>query len=184
MNDINVGKKISEYRNLKNMTVTQLAKMAGVTPSLLSQIEKGTANPSINTLKIISKSLDIPMFTFFITRVDTNQLIVRSDKRKKMIFPQNNNLSYELLSPNLNGAIELALITLTTNSQSSNETMAHEGEEVAYVINGKVNIHLNDEIITLNEGDSIKILPHMKHKWENPYDKDANVIFAITPPSF
>lgn len=184
MDNINIGKKISEYRKTKNITATQLAKMAGVTPSLLSQIEKGTANPSINTLKVISKSLDIPLFTFFVTHVNTDELIVRSNKRKKMIFPQNNNLSYELLSPNLNGAIELALITLTTNSQSSNETMSHEGEEVAYVLNGKVNIHLNDEVITLNEGDSIKILPHMKHKWENPYDKDTNVIFAITPPTF
>lgn len=184
MDDINVGKKISEYRKSKNITAKQLAEMVGVTPSLLSQIEKGTANPSINTLKMISKSLDIPLFTFFTTQVDTDQLIVRSDKRKKMMFPQNNNLSYELLSPNLNGAIEFALITLTTDSQSSNEIMSHEGEEVAYVIKGKVNIYLNEEVITLNQGDSIKILSHMKHKWENPYKNDASVIFAITPPSF
>jgi quercetin dioxygenase-like cupin family protein len=101
-----------------------------------------------------------------------------------MIFPENNNLSYELLSPNLQGALEFLLMDLTPNSQSSEELMSHEGEEAAYVIEGKVDLYLDNEIITLNRGDSVKILPHMKHKWENKYDENVKVVFAITPPSF
>jgi transcriptional regulator with XRE-family HTH domain len=184
MDDINIGRKILEYRKSKNLSIRELAELAQVTPSLLSQIERGLANPSINTLKIIARILDAPLFTFFTESKDTDELVVREDKRKKMIFPENNNLSYELLSPNLQGALEFLLMDLTPNSQSSEELMSHEGEEAAYIIEGKVDLYLADEVITLNRGDSVKILPHMKHKWKNKYDENVKVVFAITPPSF
>ncbi len=184
MEDLNIGKKIKENRKAKNLTIRELAKLVEVTPSLLSQIERGLANPSLNTLKMVARALEVPLFTFFIAPIDTEGLVVRADSRKKMMFPESKNFAYELLSPDLNGAIELALMKLTPNSNSSIEEMGHEGEEAAYVIEGKVDLYLNDEMVTLDMGDSVKILPHTKHKWNNPYDQDAQVIFAITPPSF
>ncbi|GAA3332977.1 hypothetical protein GCM10020331_095210 [Ectobacillus funiculus] len=63
---------------------------------MLSQIERGLANPSIQTLKTLAKSLDVPTFSFFIEETNTMNLVVRSNSRKKMIIE---NLSYELVSP-------------------------------------------------------------------------------------
>ncbi|PAB60044.1 helix-turn-helix domain-containing protein [Anaeromicrobium sediminis] len=184
MEDINIGEKILEYRKAKSLTIRDLAKMVEVTPSLLSQIERGLANPSINTLKAISKALDVPLFTFFMNSVNRDNLVVRADSRKKIIFPENKNFAYELLSPDLNTTIEFILMTLTPGSHSSEELMAHKGEEAAYVMEGKVTLYLNDDPILLNEGDSVRILPNMKHKWENTYDKVTKVVFAVTPPAF
>ncbi len=179
-----LGRKIQEYRKIKNLSIRQLAKMVDVTPSLLSQIERGVANPSINTLKAISKALDIPLFSFFAGEENTKELIVRSNHRKKMIFPENYELSYELLSPDLKGTIEFALMKLNPVSCSSEGLMEHAGEEAAYVLEGTVTLLMNDESYTLFAGDSVRIPPSMKHKWENPYEKKAVVIFAVTPPSF
>ena len=66
MNEVDISRNITEYRKRKELTIKELANLTGVTPSLLSQIEKGTSNPSINTLKQISSALDIPLFNFFI----------------------------------------------------------------------------------------------------------------------
>ena len=71
MVEVDISKNITTYRKMKDLTIKELATLTGVTPSLLSQIEKGTANPSINTLKQISYALDIPIFNFFIND-DTN----------------------------------------------------------------------------------------------------------------
>lgn len=184
MDDINIGEKILEYRKAKNLTIRDLAKLADVTPSLLSQIERGLANPSLNTLKTIAKSLGVPLFTFFSTPVKTKELVIRADKRKKMILPDSENVIYELLSPDLNGSIEFALMKLTPHSHSSKELMEHEGEEAAFVLEGKIKLYLDDNITILNNGDSVRIPGGTKHKWENPYDVDTSIIFAITPPSF
>ncbi len=184
MDDINIGKKIMEYRKFKNLNIRELATMAKVTPSLLSQIERGVANPSINTLKVISSVLEVPLFTFFVSTVAAKDLVVRKEDRRGIVFPESQNFSYELLSPDLNGTLEMALMTLTENSCSSEESMGHEGEEAAFVIKGKINLHLDDELVVLNQGDSVRIPSHMKHKWENEYSETAQIVFAITPPSF
>ncbi len=182
MEDVNIGKKIMEYRKAKDLSIRELAQLSKVTPSLLSQIERGLANPSINTLKNISKALDIQLFAFFMTGHDSKKLVVRSNSRKKIIFPESKGIAYELLSPDLSGSIEFAVFQLEKDGES--EFMEHKGEEVACVIEGKVDIFLESERIILNTGDSIKIPIQVRHKWENPYDEACKVVFAITPPSF
>lgn len=184
MNDENIGRKILEHRKNKQLNLRELAKLTGVTPSLLSQIERGLANPSLHTLKAIADALEIPLFSLFATSTRSKEFVVKADKRKKMILPERENIIYELLSPDLNGAIEFALMTLAHNMNTSEELIEHEGEEVAYVIEGKANLYFEDNIMTLETGDSVRIPRGTRHKWENPYDLDATVIFAVTPPSF
>lgn len=184
MNDINVGQKIAEHRKAKGLSSRELAALVNVTPSMLSQIEKGSANPSLQTLKLISNALNIPMFNFFLEATSAQSLVVRANQRKKISFPESENLSYELLSPDLTGALELALMTLLPQSTSSEKLMEHKGEEIAFVLEGTVTLYLNQETLTLHTGDSVKIPSYMKHKWENPYKEKTVVIFAITPPTF
>lgn len=100
MNEVDISKNISEYRKRKEITIKELASLTGVTPSLLSQIEKGSANPSINTLKQISSALDVPLFNFFISDVPTESLVVRKENRKKIMFSEDDRFAYELLTPN------------------------------------------------------------------------------------
>ena len=184
MNEVDISRNITEYRKSKNLTIKELANLTGVTPSLLSQIEKGTSNPSINTLKQISKALDIPLFNFFINDNLTENLVVRKDSRKKIMFAEDDSFAYELLTPNSRGTIEFMLMKIPKRESSSKELFSHKGEEVAYVMKGCVSLHLMNTVIELNCGDSVKIPPHSNHKWENNSDEDCEVIFAVTPPSF
>lgn len=54
MENIDIGKKVEKYRKAKGLSSRELAKLAEITPSMLSQIERGLANPSIQTLKGLS----------------------------------------------------------------------------------------------------------------------------------
>ncbi|WP_152659637.1 helix-turn-helix domain-containing protein, partial [Bacillus cereus] len=166
------------------LTSKRLAELADITPSMLSQIEKGITNPSLQTLKLISVALNIPLFNFFLEDTNTEELVVRANQRKKITFPESGNVSYELLSPNLDGALELALMNLFPETASSMEPVAHKGEEIAFIMEGQVKLYLNDEVLLLNTGDSVKIPPYTKHKWENTSLNKVTVIFGVTPPSF
>ena len=55
--EIDLGKKIQDFRNMRSMSLRELAKRAGTTASMLSQIERNLVNPSISTLKSISQAL-------------------------------------------------------------------------------------------------------------------------------
>lgn len=179
MSDINIGEKIAQYRKNKNMSIRDLAKLAEVTPSLLSQIERGLANPSVNSLKSIANALNTPLFTFFTSEVIKEDLIVRGDNRKKVIIPGADNVIYELLAPGTNDNLEFAIMDLSPKSSSCMDYIHHNGYEIAYVLEGKVNLYLDDEKFELNKEDSVKIPVGVKHKWENDTDKRAKVVFAV-----
>ena len=63
--EIDLGKKIQDFRNMRSISLRELAKRAGTTASMLSQIERNLVNPSISTLKSIAQALEVPMFKFF-----------------------------------------------------------------------------------------------------------------------
>lgn len=179
-----VGKRIAQLRNKRNLNIRELAQMANVTSSLLSQIERGLANPSLNTLESISKALDEPVFSFFVPETDLDQLVLKQADRKKIILPENDGLEYQLLTPDLKGNIEMVLLTLPAKTDSSAEQTTHKGEEVAYVLDGELIFCIDDMLLPVGKGDSIRIPPYTRHKFKNVTTKGATIIFAISPPSF
>ena len=64
MEDINLGKKVQDFRNMRGMSLRELAKRAGMTASMLSQIERDLVNPSISTLKAIARRWKCPCSSF------------------------------------------------------------------------------------------------------------------------
>ena len=94
------------------------------------------------------------------------------------------NLSYEMLSPDFTGNLATAIMTVPPNTASSENVLEHKGEELAFVLEGKITLHLNEEEYILETGDSVKIPAYLKHKWVNQFEKNAIVLFSVTPPIF
>lgn len=183
MEEINIGAKVQEYRMMKQYTLRELAARAEMTPSMLSQIEKNTVNPSINTLKSIASALGVPMFKFFQSeRVSENLIVRRGDNIH--LGSVKDGVIYKLLTPDLNGTIEFCLMEIPPHSRTAELEKSHVGEEVAFVVEGSVNIQLNQKEFSLNEGDSIQIPAGVNHLWYNEGDAQVRVIFAMTPPGF
>lgn len=63
--EMDIGKRIRNLRQAKNLNVTELANKAFISQSYLSDIETGRTAPSLDKLNIICKSLDISLSEFF-----------------------------------------------------------------------------------------------------------------------
>ena len=63
-----VGNKIRNMRKDKGMTLAKLSEVTGLSPAIVSQIERGLANPSFTTLAQLAHGLDIPVGKFFLGR--------------------------------------------------------------------------------------------------------------------
>ena len=183
MEDINLGKKVQDFRNKSGMSLLELAKRAGLTASMLSQIERDLVNPSIGTLKAIAQALDVPMFKFFKDDEPQVQMIVRRGENKTIGHPDA-DLAYTLLTPDVRGSIEFCMMSIPPGLTSGRNPEEHVGEEVAYVVRGSVGINVAGISYQLEEGDSIRIPPQTAHQWMNQGGTVVQVIFAITPPSF
>ncbi len=179
MSELNIGEKIAEARKKQELSIREVAQMAQVTPSLLSQIERGIANPSVNSLKSIASALNVPLFTFFLSEVRQEDLVVRKEKRRKVILPGNDKVVYEMLAPGNSDNLEFAIMNLAPSTSSCNEYINHKGYEIAYILEGQVDLYLEEDKLTLYQGDSIKVLAGTNHRWQNDYDKECRVIFAV-----
>lgn len=190
MNNKNLGKKIREKRIKNNLTIKDLASKIKISNSMLSQIENGVANPSLTTLRLISNELDTPMFTFLEENIENKNdtMIVRKSERIKIIKGQSESnkfdLGYDLLTPDLNGSLQMCEMSLGPYQYSHIELNMHDAEEVAVCIKESVELHLEDRVILLKNGDSVRIEKNTKHRWKNPTEKKCSVIFALTPPCF
>ncbi len=187
MKDNNVGERIQYYRKNLGYSVKDLAQRANITSSMLSQIERGMANPSINTLRTIATALNVAVFQLFLEDdVQAEDLIVTPEKRIRIIPPHagERGVTYELLVPDLKGNIEFTILTLEPGCKSNRQMVTHIGEEVNYVLEGTLTFYYKNDVYTLNAGDSVRVLPHTPHLWHNETDQVAKLIFASTPTSF
>ena len=89
------GDKLRAVREKKKMTMKDVAEKAGVSESLISQIETNKVSPAIETLLTISEILDIDLEYLFSYLKKTRKVnLVRFDMRNKIILQ---NVTYEQL---------------------------------------------------------------------------------------
>ena len=104
-----VGNKVRSMRKEKGMTLAKLSEITGLSPAIVSQIERGLANPSFTTLAQLAHGLDIPVGKFFIGQEETRSPVVRKAERRNLKGVTKKSVGeavYELLTPDLNGALE------------------------------------------------------------------------------
>lgn len=189
---LELGRKVRSLRLEAGMTVRALAQAVGVSQSLISQVERARASPSITTLRRIAAALNVPIAALFLGSGEAsdgetdrfgNRLVVRRHERKGLRVPQSSVL-YELLTPDLNRKIEFLWIEYGPGEASRPDPMSHTGEENAVCLEGSVVVTIEGEEFALNEGDSISFGSSRPHRVENRSDRRAILVSAITPPAF
>lgn len=190
---LELGSTIRTLRRRSGLTLEVLARAAGVSPSLVSQVERGVASPSITTLRRIAGVLDVPIAELFVGgsaesangEVDRagRRLIVRRHERKHLHVPRS-GVVYELLTPDLKRETEFLWIVYEPGSVTHPAPMSHPGEENSVCLEGSVVVTIDGEEFVMNEGDSISFDSGRPHQAENRTDKRAILVAAITPPAF
>jgi len=177
-----VGSIISRERTTRGMSIGDLARAAGISNGLLSQLERGIGNPSIETLSQLARALDIPIGSFFEPASATIDEVVHPHTRSHLVLADK-RMTYQLLVPDLKGALSMLYIELPPGFSNADAPFCHHGEEIVFVLSGSIQIHIGDRARLLNAGDSIRFSSTIDH-WYKTFDERVVVITAQSPPSF
>jgi transcriptional regulator with XRE-family HTH domain len=181
-----LGRRIRKLRIDRALTLDEVAARSGCSVGSLSQIERGIGNPSFNTLVKISHALDISVGRL-LEAAGTADPVVRRSERKRLPSGSTtveNGTSYELLTPNLDGALEVLYLEIPPGASTESTPFTHQGEEVGYILEGVHEVHLDGVVHVLREGDAITYRSTVPHWYRNPGPDTVRAIWIITPPSW
>ncbi len=179
--EVQIGGRLRQQRKLLRLTLDQVAGAAGLTKGFLSDIERDRTSPSMASLLRLCKVLGLSVSTLFEIR---NSNIVRLNERVRINFGATESMVDYQITP---GGIR-RLLSLWSNIHPGGSTgdelysLACE-EEMALVLSGELVVQFEQESHLLNSGDTITFDPRRLHTFRNPsQDRDATVLFVLTPP--
>jgi transcriptional regulator with XRE-family HTH domain len=178
-----MGKRIKKKREDSGFQVKELSAKIGVTPSLISQIEKGKAFPSIVTLKKVAVALQTTVGELIGENENLDQHpLLKSDERRFVKENENGTNLYLLSYHDPSKQIEPYIVQFK-NKSDSNEIMTrnYPGQEFCFVLKGSFNVVINEQQYYLNEGDGFYFNSNQSHLFKNISDKEAELLWIITP---
>jgi transcriptional regulator with XRE-family HTH domain len=181
-----VGHQVRSLRKAKGMTLANLSDKTGLSQAIVSQIERGKANPSFTTLAQVAHGLDIPVGGFFLGEEEAKSPVVRkSERRNSMGVTRmaHGAAVHELLTPDHDSALEAHWIVSPPGHDTSATPFRHSGEEFVLVLSGKTDIYLDGECHTLEDGDSITYSSIIPHWYINRYEEACVAVWVNTPLS-
>jgi transcriptional regulator with XRE-family HTH domain len=180
-----VGKAIRSLRNEKGLSLRELSRLAGLSTSFLSMVERGRSSLALTSLNNVAKALDTDLADLFVSerkvRVSHPLPHVSRAEEEGQLSITSSERVYRVLSPRAPGLVfEPLLVTVRPNSDLE-EPYSHEGEEFAYVIEGGLAFTVDGEVYSLGPGDSIHFLSSVPHAIRNDSGEPAKVLWVLTP---
>lgn len=176
-----VGVLIRARRHALRMTLQALGTQSGVSVGYLSQVERDQASPSLSTLASIARALGVGV-DYFIATPNAQDALTRAGQR--MRFSVDDSLiSYERLHAEFPGnVLSSFLITIAPGYRS--EVANHEGEEMVYVLEGKLTLRIEEEETAVGPGDSLHFRGNRSHCWSNETENPVRLLWSGTLTMF
>lgn len=184
-----IGSRLKRARTAKGLSLRELARLSGVSPSFLSQIENGKSQPSIATLFEFARQLEVPIDTLFDeddiasepaaeqrqTHLDPSAAWSNTEysNRISVIHPTHRasldaatGVNWERLAATPEKSVNFMKITYApgTSSTATGERLTHEGYEYGYVLEGEFEVTVGEEVFCIRAGESIGFdcsIPHI-----------------------
>ena len=178
-----LGPKLHKIRKTKKMTQTNLAKLAGCSVTYISMLENSKVEPSISQLQKITKALGITIVDLF-RGSSTQEVVVREHERIVWDFTEA-KIHNELLMPTIPSEKQIdARLCILHPSGGSGGDLYHPGEEFGLVLQGSLELTVNEKTYMLGEGDSFYFLSTSKHRFRNTGEEDAVILWINHPPTW
>ena len=178
-----VGTKLRALRLSHGLSQRALARAAGVTNSTISLIESGQMNPSVGALKRVLKGFPIGMAEFFaFDATPEDQVFFAAEELREI---GKGGLSYRQVGARAPGRkLQILHETYRPGATTGSVPLSHEGEEGGIVLQGRLEVTVDDQRKILGPGDAYLFDSRRPHRFRGIGKEDCVVISACTPPTF
>lgn len=173
------------------MSARQLALELGCTPSLISQIERGKATPSVSRLFAIATALGISMDSLFpepeqgrgrpapAEHEQASDIVLRREDRPAINLEH--DVRWERLTPRSERTVEFREVFYEVGggSPGSERAIQHNGRDYAVIIEGELTAQIGFERFVLYPGDSAAFDATVPHQFWNQGTQRVRAVFVL-----
>lgn len=161
-----VGRRIRDARLRRQLTLVEVGRRTGLTPSMLSMVERGVAAPSIGALVAIGAALKVPMAALFGPLPARSGLpVVRRGAQR--VVTTGRGAQRRLLVRDAHDLVEMAENTYLPGAASAPTPIHHRGWEMGVVLSGRLRVELGRALYVLRRGDAIAFDSSIPHRFTN-----------------
>lgn len=185
--DLWLGEQLRQKRKGMKRPLMEVAEAVGISVSLLSQLERGLRSISMRTLEALAHELQLPLET--LVRNSTggdaqhqmDGAVVRVGTHRRIDLGDRGIHKENLTPPAATGQLELYRAVIESGGSTGDELFfTHRGEQVGYLIEGQLELFINDRLLKLHAGDSFCYDGTTPRRWRNPGPTQTAVLWAIT----
>lgn len=176
-----LGPRLRAYRQMRKMTLRQVAEVAEVSAGFLSQLERGASGASIPTLHVIAEALGLTLADLFSAEPPPAHRVLRRTERPVIHAA---GVDKYMLTRRPLQHLEVFEGVVHPGASVGSRTHTHgDSQELLLVLDGSVRLDLGDEEHALGNGDSIEYRSSLPHCVTNDSGAAARVLWIISPPS-
>lgn len=183
------GARLRHARLMKGYTLRQLADIVECSESMISKLENSRLSPSLAMLHRLAGALDttvpdllilgdgatdLPLTVFPASRFA--RMPVEEDAEGKLVW-------FDRILPfDRNGLLQLQILHLLPGAEQP-RFLRHEGEEFIYVMDGTLDVIVQDEVHPVEAGGAIYFKSTLDHRYANTGSTVVRALWVNTPPT-
>lgn len=181
-----VGNRIRHIRKANKLTLQEIADKTALSVGFISQVERGTTEPSLSALRKIADALNVSLY-MLLEQEHTDAMLVKGSHRAIIRLP-NSSIEYEVVSPMANEnylpSSMVVQFEIAPGGCDSEEFLHHSSEEIVVVLEGALDIDVGGVVSHMETGDSLLIKPNTPHRTENHGAVPVKGYCILTPMSW
>ena len=186
INEAEIGKRIKSFRLQKNLTLQELADKTGYSKGYLSKVEKSDKAPPVATLSTIGRELGVTVASFLGEDLQSNKICLVKKSERTLMARTGEEFGYAweaLANPFPNKHMEPFILSYPSED-ALKHSFQHDGEEMLFVLQGKMRFKHGDKEYVLEKGDCVYFDSGTLHTGEpigNEALKTLIVIYSASP---
>ena len=160
--------RLKRLREIKGITLEELAARTGLTKSYLSKVERGVSVPSISTALRVAEAFETGVGDLFgVTASNNDFVVVRRDERKPFSRRPGEKAGYryEAIAPGAaHGLFEVFVVHPPFKEPPDYKRSQHSGHEMIFVVKGRVDVTFPHTSVKLSAGDCMVFSGQMPHR--------------------
>ncbi len=180
-----IGSRIRFMRHQRRMTLDQLSAAAGLTKSFISKVERGLAVPSISTAMRLAESFGLTVGQLLGEDHESGAVcIARKGQRRAFMRPDGpSGYNYEMIAGAKRFKRMEPYVMRPPLAFQDDRMFSHVGEELLFVLSGRVEVTVAGRRIALDPGDALYFDSHLAHRSRSLDGENAEVLVVVIGPS-